>query len=149
MELSDAGQQAARRLVAAVQDARVSDAHAADALAMVVLAVAPLDELDAVEQSLLAGLAFRAGVAGADSKDALVKIDAYFQAHPLPDDLAKEITAVLREVLASSDGGEQAAAALGAAADAASKVPVQQRAPTAGAQRMGVMGRFGLTTTKK
>ena len=148
MDLTDAGHAAAKRLAEAVEDPNISDAAASDALALAILAVSPLDDLDAIEQSLLAGFAQRAGIDAADAASAALKIDAYFQSHPLPGDLASTMTAVLRELLATNNAVE-AAAALGSAADAASKVPVAQRGAVEGAQRMGVMGRFGLSADKK
>jgi hypothetical protein len=147
IELSDAGQQAVTRLARALEGPdgkpRWPDAVLDDALAVLVLSSAPLDALDPIEEAILASFAAHIGVTdkptGADLGQ---KIGLYFQKNPLPDALATEMSAALRELLTGANA-EDAARALGAATD--SKVPVHQRAPVAGSARMGVMGRFAFS----
>jgi hypothetical protein len=155
VELSDAGQNAVARLKVAIDKPegqkwpeRVLD----DVLAILVLATAPLDELDAIEEAILAGLSIRAGILDPERKAPITgkemadKIGAYFVANPLPNALMVEVNAALRELL-STNNAEKAAAAIASAHD--SKVPVSQRAATEGSTRMGVMGRFGLSVPPK
>lgn len=153
MELSDAGQQAVQKLAAALERRPPwPDAVLDDALAIIVLATAPLDELDPIEESILASFAARVAAVGGEGTlkagDALARgIGAYFAKNPLPEALAKDMTAALKELEAKGNA-DKAVAALGAAQGAESKVPVNQRAPVDGAQRMGVMGRFAFNVKK-
>jgi hypothetical protein len=143
MELSDAGQQSVARLTAALEGPPWPPEILDDALAVLVLSSATLDALDPIEEAVLAAFAQRIGLSSSPSAQELVqKIGAWFVTHPLPESLAQAMTSALREVFATNSGA--AAAALGAAQDAANKVPVEQRAAAQGSTRMGAMGRFAL-----
>lgn len=154
MELSDAGQNAVARLQAALQGgpqpggAWPSDV-VDDVLAIVVLAAAPLDELNPIEEAILAAFARRIGMTdGADANALAQKIGEHFVQHPLPTALATEVHAALGEMLKTNSANEAAAQALGTAAGKDAKVPVGQRAAADGATKMGVLGRFALHVKK-
>lgn len=108
------------------------------------------EELDPISSHLVVAFAQRAGIArGTDGAQVGAAVRAYLAAHPLPPDLATEITQVLRELLTeASPGADRAARALGEARGALDHVPVGARAPAPSAQRMGVLGRFGLEVKK-
>lgn len=151
MDLGNPGQEAVRRLAAALEDdtgkARWPDAVIDDVLAVLVLASAPLDALDPIEEYILAGFSARIGLSAEPTAVELAeKIGAWFVKNPLPEALARDVAEGLRELL-SPNNAAAAAAALGAAEE--SKVPVAQRAAAAGSTRMGVMGRFGLSVPPK
>lgn len=155
VELSDHGQEAVAQLRAALEatDAAGAPLHpddvTGDALAVLVLATAPLDELDVVEEALLARFAARIGLEPGHGGAELARlIDQHFQQSPLPAGLSSSMNAVLR-ALVKGHNGEAAAAALGAATGGVSKVPVGQREGADGSTRMGVMGRFALQVPPK
>jgi len=149
MDLSDAGTTAIKRLQAALESGPGSgkwpDDVLDDVLAILVLSSAPLDELNAIEEAILASFARRIGMTDSpDPKLLGAKIGEHFVKHPLPVALATEVHAALKEMLQTNSSNEKAAAALGAAAGKDAKVPVAQREAVAGATKMGVMGRFAL-----
>jgi hypothetical protein len=148
MEISDVGQQAVARLSVALDKIK-DNQQASDLIAILLLATAPLDALNPIEEALLAGFAQRADITGPIASDEAAKrIAAYFAKNPLPNDVAKDVSGVLRDLLAVNNA-EKAVAALGKAATAADRVPVEQRQADPGALRMGVMGRFAFDPKKK
>jgi hypothetical protein len=152
VELSDAGQTAVARLAAALDKPagqKWPDAVLDDVLAILVLATAPLDALDPIEEAILASFSARIALpADASGQLLAAKIGDHFAKHPLPIALATEVSAALKELM-STNNAAHAAAALGTAAGKDAKVPVGQRDGAAGSLRMGVMGRFALAVPPK
>lgn len=126
-----------------------SDDVVGDVLALLLLG-AGAEELDPIAAHLVVTFAQRAGIApGADGAQVGAAVRAYLTTRPLPPELATELQQAVRELLTeASPGAERAARALGEARGALEHVPVAARVPAAGAQRMGVLGRFGLDVKK-